>query len=390
MSSSLPPRPSLEWLRKTAKQRLAELRASDPKAKLADAQRDVAREYGFPSWRKLKAHVEALSAPTPPPSGADDVIKQFFRLIAAGGIDEVRAVLDAAPQMASVNGPHPFWGGRPQPLHVAIENGQREIFDLLLNRGADIDGKNDRYDHWSPLMVAMGPRHAAMREELLRRGAHVGLAEALMMGDDARVDELLDRDGLPSIVPNDGSWLAFARTRHAIDRLLAAGAEPEAKDHWGTSPIESLSALGERGHELVQHLIARGVKASAEEYVRLGDLAALQRIAEADPSALRRDSLMIAAADKGHHAIVEWLLQNGGNANARNARQSRQTALHNAAWNGDLPMVQMLLAAGADPNALDEQYKATPLGWAETAIDVTHNPKCEEVAAYLRGPATDP
>src|SRR5204863_974162 len=29
-------------------------------AKLADAQRDIARQNGFPSWRALKAHVDAL------------------------------------------------------------------------------------------------------------------------------------------------------------------------------------------------------------------------------------------------------------------------------------------------------------------------------------------
>jgi tetratricopeptide (TPR) repeat protein len=50
---ALPARPNLEHLRKEAKQRLKLLRAADPAAKLAEAQREVAREYGFPSWRRL-------------------------------------------------------------------------------------------------------------------------------------------------------------------------------------------------------------------------------------------------------------------------------------------------------------------------------------------------
>jgi len=55
----LPPRPSLEQLRKLAKERLSTLRA-DRAAKLADAQFIVAREYGFESWAKLVAHVAAI------------------------------------------------------------------------------------------------------------------------------------------------------------------------------------------------------------------------------------------------------------------------------------------------------------------------------------------
>src|SRR3954451_5037339 len=43
---SLPDSPSLDWLRKQAKRRLGELRKSNPAARLADAQFDLARQYG--------------------------------------------------------------------------------------------------------------------------------------------------------------------------------------------------------------------------------------------------------------------------------------------------------------------------------------------------------
>jgi catechol 2,3-dioxygenase-like lactoylglutathione lyase family enzyme len=56
----LPARPSLEQLRKLAKERLTTLRADDRAAKLADAQFIVAREHGFESWPQLVAHVAAL------------------------------------------------------------------------------------------------------------------------------------------------------------------------------------------------------------------------------------------------------------------------------------------------------------------------------------------
>src|SRR5581483_1778859 len=62
MSEKLPERPSLEYLRKLAKNRLVELRRSDPGAKLATALLHVAREHGFPSWRALKSQLEGRRA----------------------------------------------------------------------------------------------------------------------------------------------------------------------------------------------------------------------------------------------------------------------------------------------------------------------------------------
>ena len=63
MSASvpLPDAPSLDWLRKQAKRRLDELRKTNPDAQLADAQFDLAKQYGFSSWRALKAHIDSLT-----------------------------------------------------------------------------------------------------------------------------------------------------------------------------------------------------------------------------------------------------------------------------------------------------------------------------------------
>jgi len=380
MSSQLPSHPNLEWLRKSAKKRLNELRAADPNAKLADAQRELAREYGFPSWRKLKAHVEAA----PPQPTADQIVKRFFELVGNGRIDDVRQVLDAAPQIVNVVGPHPFWGGRPQALHVAIESGRQDLFDLLLERGAGVNGRNDEYDHWSPLMLAINRDRTAMRDELLRRGVRVGLIEALMLADDARGEAILDANGLPDVVPNGGSILAFARTTRAIDRLLALGASIDAKDRWGSAPIDAMSRLGARGISLVSHLIARGAAAAPREYARLGDIETLSAMYEKDPAVARLDPVMMGAVEFRHHGLVEWLLAHGANVNARAEAQSHQTALHSAAWNGDLRMVQILIAAGADATLLDDEHQGTAQQWAEVSARITNNPECLKVAEYLR------
>ena len=93
---ALPERANLDWLRKTAKQNLASLRAAEPTAKLADAQLALARAYGFPSWRALKAQVDAAEAPS------DAIVAALLRAVGDGRIDEVRASLAAAPSLVNI------------------------------------------------------------------------------------------------------------------------------------------------------------------------------------------------------------------------------------------------------------------------------------------------
>ena len=65
MSRDLPARPHLDHLRKQAKDLLRELQQRKPDAQLSDAQHAIAREYGFASWPKLRAHVEARVQESP-------------------------------------------------------------------------------------------------------------------------------------------------------------------------------------------------------------------------------------------------------------------------------------------------------------------------------------
>jgi Glyoxalase superfamily protein len=62
MPRQLPSQPNLEHLKKQAKTLLAEMQQRDLALQLADAQHLLAREYGFPSWPRLKKHVESLAA----------------------------------------------------------------------------------------------------------------------------------------------------------------------------------------------------------------------------------------------------------------------------------------------------------------------------------------
>ena len=63
MSRNLPQFPNLDYLKKRAKSLLRELQCRSRGAKLTQAQHAIAREYGFPSWTKLKVYVESVLHP---------------------------------------------------------------------------------------------------------------------------------------------------------------------------------------------------------------------------------------------------------------------------------------------------------------------------------------
>lgn len=80
--SKLPPRPSLEQLKKQAKERLGGM----PGATLAEVQFALARHYGFESWAKLKHHVETL-----PPRGLEQHEGLARDLVAVFRDDDIAA-----------------------------------------------------------------------------------------------------------------------------------------------------------------------------------------------------------------------------------------------------------------------------------------------------------
>ncbi len=224
MSSSheLPARASLEHLRNEAKQRLRELRAQDASARLTDAQLVVAREYGFASWRRLKATLDerdrerafaaaydgdleavrrALDGGFNP--GATDAtgrtIHQIARLSATrtsscscactrnatsgttrsstpsrpfrsaaaeGRAEELHRLLDTHPEL--VDAPSVKWH-RQTALHKAAWKNRRECVRLLLERGANV-GIRDFGDNAYPLHFAAAEADLAIVEMLVEAG----------------------------------------------------------------------------------------------------------------------------------------------------------------------------------------------------------------------------
>ena len=148
----LPDRPSSEHLRKQAKRLARRLHIQ-----LADAQRQLAGDYGFADWAGLMAHVRGLtpSKPLPPVIAAaragDAAVVE--RLIAEGHDPDAgddtsplwEACSSAAPPAARLAvarallaaGANARKGAPGQrPLHAAAASGPVELVDLLIRHGA--------------------------------------------------------------------------------------------------------------------------------------------------------------------------------------------------------------------------------------------------------------
>ena len=72
---------------------------------------------------------------------------------------------------------------------------------------------------------------------------------------------------------------------------------------------------------------------------------------------------LIAAAQLGRDEDVKAIVHSHPDL-ARQRDDSGATALHYAAFGGHRDVVRVLVEAGADINAADSQYGATPAGWA--------------------------
>ena len=113
------------------------------------------------------------------------------------------------------------------------------------------------------------------------------------------------------------------------------------------------------------------------------DRVAVERLRVADPgitrrAMARRPSQVSVAADQDRFDAVRLMTELGFDVNAPKRRPHQQTALHGAAFNGNLAMVRYLVEHGADPGLEDCTFRATPLGWAE------HN-EHQPVVDYLAG-----
>ena len=333
-----------------------------------------------------------MSGPsTPTDAGA------FFAAVKARDHQAVRACLEADPALVSATDDSSF--DAPAVI-LAAGRGDREMIDLLLSFGADIDQKSG---WWAGGFTALNSGHPrdlhrdGLADFLIDRGATVDAHSAAGLGRFERLRALVAAD--PAVVHEPGGDglrpLHYAATPEIAAFLLDHGAEIDARDvdHHGTAARWNVLARP----EVARFLVGRGAAADLFLHIPLGDAAAVRAAVGADPAALEAVSehgsapgghvheytvagrtgatpLMVASRWSSP-GMVDLLLSLG----ARIETAPRGvTALHYAAWGGRVDNARRLVEAGAPLSPRDEEYGASPLGWAGHFGS-------REVAGYLAG-----
>jgi hypothetical protein len=263
-------------------------------------------------------------------------------------------------------------GERGEPPHARW----RELAELLLAADADAN------DHQAMYNRGPGDRPSDDIEVLELLYAH-----GLGSGDGGVWARRLG-DSLPS--PSDGvAELLQHAAEFGLERrlrlLLDHGADPNRAGghpiYAGRSPYAgamrngnvTIAALLEQaganvdGLDAVDRVIARAIAGDPSAGEDAGLVAAA---IERDPTAIVRAAILRRVA------AIRVMVTLGWNIDARD----RGTALHEAAWHGDRPLVDELLALGANPTIRDLAFNGPPAGWA-------HHGGHPELAAHLAAAA---
>ncbi|EWY79535.1 hypothetical protein FOYG_17336 [Fusarium oxysporum NRRL 32931] len=175
-------------------------------------------------------------------------------------------------------------------LTLASYYGHRVLVKLLLEKGADVESKDDKYGR-TPLSWAARNGHVAVVKLLLEKGADTPL-----------------------------SWAAEKGHEAVVKLLLEKGADVESKDGHGQTP---LSWAAENGHEAIVKLL-------------------LEEGADTEPKdKVYGQTPLSRAAENGHEAVVKMLLEEGADVESKDGHG--QTPLSRAAENGHEAIVKILL-----------------------------------------------
>jgi len=376
-----------------------------------DAQLVIARQFGFSSWAKLKAHLELVAryarSPHEQPVGgplADEraVVDEFLRLAclnygdddpdrwrrarallqehdwlarasihtiaATGEVDAARALLDRDPSQASlVGGPH-----RWEPLlyltYSRVPLGPArsavEVARLLLEHGADPNAGylwEGLIPPFTALTGALGsgegasPAHPdglALARLLLEAGADANDGQALYnRGGDGQEDwvVLLLEFGLGT--GDGGPWRRRLGERHDSPREMAEDLLMAAAGHGFTERVRRLLARGvDPGGRGSKHPIYQG-RSPVQEAALSGHLDIVSVLVDAGAS-WEHDQVdeLIAMAMAGDRGAVQRLLVADPGLRQRATERCPGQLVRAAEQNRD-EAVTLLIELGFDVNA---------------------------------------
>jgi ankyrin repeat protein len=381
----LPSDPSLEQLRSQAKDLQRRAREGDADAvslvlelhprperlaglQRADAQLVLARMYGFPSWPRLRRHVETVSryARSPhreAPGAGEDAADRFLRLacLTYGGDgperrQQARALLAERPELARAS------------IHTAAAVGDAAAAGDLLGRDPSLARRPGGPHDWEPLLYAAYSRldseeagHSTLEVArlLLEHGADPN-AGFLWEGLSPPFTALTGAFGYGEDAPNQPPHqyeLELARL------LLEAGADANDEqalynNHW--------RATNEHLELLFAHGLGQGD--GGPWHRRLAPM-------HATPAQMLEDQLLFAA-ESGKAERVELLLRHGVDADGLGTRHPilhGQNACALAVRNGNGRVAELLAAAGATAPQLD------PVDELLAACMRGDEPRCREL-----------
>jgi len=333
---TLPAHPNLDQLRHQAKELLRAAKAGEADAlneirmhsgpvTLDAAQLAIARRYGFASWAKLKAAVEARNVElaaqaiafcqasvnrlgvavrmlAATPELAD---YSFATAVVLGDVTRVAEELRRDPSLATRSDPRWAWS----PLHLACASrwcqldparaeGLRAIAQLLLDAGVDPTATTTgARAHWTPLRCVVasansGPSNRPLAELLLDRGAVPDDHDLYLAGFAHDRHELLPL--LLAHVPNPRKTIEQAPAApisnndiESVRLLLEAGADPRRyrDDDGRPVPIVWAAIRADCGAGLLDLLLAHdadpnGVGPDGHTPVRLAAAAGRTAVCE--------------------------------------------------------------------------------------------------------------
>jgi len=418
MPKKLSERSTLENFRKEAKRWLTALRDGDADARarleqsvptspeaptLRDVQHALGVEYGFSGWSALK---DALEKPH------DPRVTPLLAAAANGDAEQVASLLDAEPSLVNqrglltghtglrtalhhaVSGPYENVvqllldrgadpnvrdeGDNAMPLHFAAEKEHLGIIRLLIEHGADPSGADDFHEleviGWA---TVFGSARPDVVEYLLAHGAKHNIYSAVATGNaeairyNARdIDRPMDRTNLR----RHPLHLAIVKNQpESLDTLLSLGADADAVDATGLTPLDQAALSGRTS--MVLKLVEHGAKLGLPAAIILDR--DVDRLLAENEGALRPDGrwgrLIIRAAEQAPGRVIETLIKHGASVNVMDTEETSvdgtvgYTPLHAAAFRGNLDAARVLLANGASATTRDSKYHGTPAGWASYA-----------------------